>query len=113
MLVISPTTAIVATAARQDKKPATTPVMTRPAIPPNAVPPIYRPMANPEPSARASSAAYAIATAGTPPKATPNNERAASRPIQEDDSDVSNVSADAMNRQLLISVLRSHDSDMN
>src|SRR5450759_3314501 len=67
-------------------------------------------MANPEPSARASSAAYAIATAGTPPSAMPINARPSNRFIQDEDSAVSNVRPDAMERHVLISFLRSHDS---
>src|SRR3974390_1106599 len=69
-------------------------------------------MANPEPSAGASSAAYAIAAAGTLPRARPINARVASRFGQEEYSDVSNVRAEAVNRQVLICFLRSHKSDM-
>src|SRR3974390_2702235 len=69
-------------------------------------------MANPEPSAGASSAAYAIAAAGTLPRARPINARVASRFGHENDSDVRNVRAEAVNRQVLICFLRSHKSDM-
>ena len=41
----------------------------------------------------------------------PINARAANRLIQDDDSDVSNVRADAINRQALISFLRSQEFD--
>ena len=93
-------------AARQPKWSATAPVSTRPAMPPNAVPPTYRPIAMPSPCGCTSSARYAIATAGTPPSTTPSNARVASNPCQPGSIAAANVNADDSTSDTPISVLR-------
>ena len=69
---------MVARATRQPKWSASALMPMRPAMPPKAVPPIYRPMENPSPRGWMWFDKYAMATAGTPPSNRPSSARAAS-----------------------------------
>lgn len=66
---IKPSTAIET---RQEKISVSSPIPTRPIIPPNAVPAIYSPIVLLRSLGFISSAIHAIATAGTPPNTKPS-----------------------------------------
>ena len=57
---------------RHDKNSVSTPIPTRPIIPPKAVPAIYKPITFVKFFGWISSATHAMATAGTPPKTKPS-----------------------------------------